>query len=620
MGKGTIISGGTDGQYQIRLNYGRVGFSSKVTSLEKQRDQIDQKIVDAVDAGDDQKEVDRLTLVRLAVQKQIDELQSQMPDDPELSAWCADYTEDLSGEIGTIEVPGEIGTVLIQPGYNGNAVYDATRDGQLLPTMMNSPWQAFFNFAVMSGWQKWMPTARFGVIDSIDRPNDLADITLDDATTSYQDLNINQASKLYDVPIEYMQCNAAAFEEGDNVLIEFTEQDWEQPKVVGFKEGPEPCASGYLVVRTSGHGINAPDWCIVWNMGKNAFATDVVDNSDDPVTAWPVEYDDISDWIDSKTETSTDNLNGIVQTYAGEGGFLTSAPFGQGMSYDDQEPPDDFTCHSGSPCNFATAYQYDEESQGVEGQKGYGQADFIGGRCGNPTGETEYIYDGNTYNTYEHLEIEYIVSGTVYGVKYTALVDGVWIEQVPNLNIEEVQEYYHQKQYYTSYDCFTMQESPFTFTDDFFGGYFSAYWYSKIHWVDPFMGLVEYEPTSSGDGSNSLDWHFTADGIYGNLDCPFSVAIVSKSLLITPQGTFTEPLVDIPLTYYALTQRARSQESYNPANINPYNQTVNEELSAEIQNLVEHVDDSAYPYELDDPDREVIKPALTMVFLEWEET
>ena len=76
------------------------------------------------------------------------------PSDPIVNAWCADLTEDLSGEIGTIEVPGERGTVLIQPGYGGNAVYDSSRDGQLQPLIACPAAQVFYNLAMLPGWQK----------------------------------------------------------------------------------------------------------------------------------------------------------------------------------------------------------------------------------------------------------------------------------------------------------------------------------------------------------------------------------------------------------------------------------------------------------------------------------
>lgn len=51
----------------------------------------------------------------------------------------------------------------------------------------------------------------------------------------------NFTTKLEAVPIEYMSCNAAAFSDGDAVLVKFEGQDWSSPKVIGFKENPAAC-------------------------------------------------------------------------------------------------------------------------------------------------------------------------------------------------------------------------------------------------------------------------------------------------------------------------------------------------------------------------------------------
>jgi hypothetical protein len=51
---------------------------------------------------------------------------------------------------------------------------------------------------------------------------------------------------LTDVPIEYMNCNSESFADGDEVIVEFTEQDWDQPKIIGFKEAPKPCTSVFV--------------------------------------------------------------------------------------------------------------------------------------------------------------------------------------------------------------------------------------------------------------------------------------------------------------------------------------------------------------------------------------
>ena len=52
-------------------------------------------------------------------------------------------------------------------------------------------------------------------------------------------------AKLSMVPVEYMNCHAAAFADGDEVLVEFSGQDWTSPKVIGFKKNPQTCDFDY---------------------------------------------------------------------------------------------------------------------------------------------------------------------------------------------------------------------------------------------------------------------------------------------------------------------------------------------------------------------------------------
>jgi hypothetical protein len=55
-------------------------------------------------------------------------------------------------------------------------------------------------------------------------------------------------TRLEAIPVEYMNCNAAAFADGDGVVVEFTGQDWSQSKVIGFKSNPESCGIDYYLV------------------------------------------------------------------------------------------------------------------------------------------------------------------------------------------------------------------------------------------------------------------------------------------------------------------------------------------------------------------------------------
>lgn len=173
------------------------------------------------------------------------------PANPRIGfAHCADLTENLSGDVGIIEIAGDAEKGFnIQPGYNGNAVYNAARDGaikQIQPFPRTVPTgEVFVNWARRPGWQKWKPNARYGVIGNIDYDSDTCQVNLDpcyatDAPDGEQ-LDINQTTTLQNVPIQYMNCNAAAFSNGDRVLVEFENQDWNSPKVIGFEMEPKSC-------------------------------------------------------------------------------------------------------------------------------------------------------------------------------------------------------------------------------------------------------------------------------------------------------------------------------------------------------------------------------------------
>jgi hypothetical protein len=163
-----------------------------------------------------------------------------------LNAWCADYTEAASGEVATLEIPNEPKTVLIAPG--GRAPVDA--DGELRMRALMTPPQAYYNAAILPGWQKFKPTYRSGVITAIS--GDTADVLLDEAKSSASDIadiglvnvefDVNQTSTLNAVPIVYQDCNAEVFEVGDPVVVQFMSQNWSTPRIIGFLSNPKECA------------------------------------------------------------------------------------------------------------------------------------------------------------------------------------------------------------------------------------------------------------------------------------------------------------------------------------------------------------------------------------------
>lgn len=235
MGKGTIVSSAGEGQYSVQINYDRDRYEKTIATLDANIATLEATIAGM---SPDDPEYNIKVLQKTALEKRKSSLQSSFPDDKTISAWCADFTEDLSGVVSTIEVPGESTAIQIAPGYSG-ASYDPAVNGQLSPTIGQNAFQAMYNLITLPGWQKWMPTFRYGTITSIDEDN--CDIALDEAVSSQQALNVNQEETLSSVPIEYMDCNGAVFSEGDTVLIKFEEQDWTKPKVIGFKEEPKPC-------------------------------------------------------------------------------------------------------------------------------------------------------------------------------------------------------------------------------------------------------------------------------------------------------------------------------------------------------------------------------------------
>ena len=295
MGKGRIVSGGEDGLYTVELLHNRERIDAEIDflaaklaelqaeldALEAEREEfvaernaIATEIDQAVDnvSGGEIPDVEALLVElsqvsaqiqaqdvrigmlkgrKLEAEKRKQQLES-VPADPQQQAWCADYTEDLTGEVATVEVPaegvvGEFATwrrVQIRPGYEGRANYLPARDGQMLHREGQAGYQAYFNAAILPGVQRWRPQYRIGVITSIDNEADTCSLTIQGEDSSAQSLIIDPPDSQYTktgVPIEYMSCDAAAFEVGDRVLVEFQDRDWQQPRVIGFEKEPKPC-------------------------------------------------------------------------------------------------------------------------------------------------------------------------------------------------------------------------------------------------------------------------------------------------------------------------------------------------------------------------------------------
>lgn len=296
MGKGQIVSADGEGAYRLKILYDRERAEAQITRLEEEITALDASIANKdteIAAAEDEAEYRAQVLdakihehtlapteaseqavkdatrehaeaVRLvaslrqaqaymrlrvvACEKRIAWMQEEMAEDIEVDAWCADYNEELTGEVGTVEVGREGGTlhVIVPGGEDGaGAAYDAARDGQLQSPASSTPSAAFVNYALLPGVAKWRPRYRTGTITALD--GDTCALTIAPARSTHQSFDANASGTLTGVPIEYMSCNGAAFQEGDDVIVEFTGQAWTAPTVVGFVRQPKRCLQPWAI-------------------------------------------------------------------------------------------------------------------------------------------------------------------------------------------------------------------------------------------------------------------------------------------------------------------------------------------------------------------------------------
>jgi len=194
-----------------------------------------------------QRELTTMILNRGELAKRINVIQDKNYS-PTYDIWCADYTVDASGEVATIEIPGEPQDVLIMP--SGAAHTDS--DGQLFARELMTGPQVYFNAAILPGWQKFKPTYRKGRITSIS--GNFADIVLDEVFSSIPrpTFGVNQTSTLQNVQIQYMDCNGEVFSVNDHVIIKFNNQNWSNPKIIGFANNPKTCGKYFVFAELVG--------------------------------------------------------------------------------------------------------------------------------------------------------------------------------------------------------------------------------------------------------------------------------------------------------------------------------------------------------------------------------
>jgi len=286
MGRATIISEIGAGQYTIKPVFDTATAAAQIARLTDENTAIDTRLAElATDIGNAQFDFDfasaalhaafingdetdslqdevnslvsllgslrqsrsLLSLKKTSNIKRSEFLAEQSTQPASISAWCADLTEGATGDVGTIEIGRTSTMPIIKPTAPG---HNAADDGQLQPVNLATPAAAFVNLALAPGAAKWRPRFRTGTASNIDTGLDTMDVTLD--AVEINGVACDQGLNLTAVPVSYMTCNAAAFSDGDAVVVEFTGQDFTAPLVVGFVDHPQPCSDVWIKLKING--------------------------------------------------------------------------------------------------------------------------------------------------------------------------------------------------------------------------------------------------------------------------------------------------------------------------------------------------------------------------------
>lgn len=138
-----------------------------------------------------QSEIDLQVQALTGLQKSLTKIEEHLVAEYKY-AWCADYSDLLAGDVGTLEVNGETDEIIIMPGGEDG-------EGLIYDSAAMSPSGWFYNLALFPGWQKAMPTYRIGEIVSIDYDHDRCDVALDDDRSRVRGLPINEGGTTYQI-------------------------------------------------------------------------------------------------------------------------------------------------------------------------------------------------------------------------------------------------------------------------------------------------------------------------------------------------------------------------------------------------------------------------------------
>jgi len=163
--------------------------------------------------------------------------------------WCADLSDELEGGLhGTLEVNRDNKTILIQPG-------GLAQSTKLQPTIASGPMTTAYNLAVLAAVQRDRPAYRVAVLSNLDKEKNTCTVVLNAAHSSQQNININKGLGYSGVEIDYMDCDAEAFEDGDNVIVQFQDGT---PVVIGFVSNPAFCTVEAFMIENWIQGVSLP--------------------------------------------------------------------------------------------------------------------------------------------------------------------------------------------------------------------------------------------------------------------------------------------------------------------------------------------------------------------------
>lgn len=317
MGRAEIVTDSGDGYYRIKVLHDTARSAVLLAQLQTSLANTELRLTTETD----ETAIAVLNLRKTALQKEIVRINDIIANaDYEAPAWCADYTAGMTGIVGTIDIAADSDKgINIQPGYEGGQAWNHARDGQHLPFLTMPVADAILNFTLMPAIQKWRPTYRYATISNVDQGADTCTATLWDETSRFLDIDINIQRVYHNVPITYMECDSAVFENGDDVIIKFDPYRSDgQPTVIGFHDNPRPCGECDECVLVRMAPLDYPDQpgYILWDPYRNMY----YDHPDLDGVTWPASRNDIATFLTKTTAiaNSDDDYVWLATEYHGE--------------------------------------------------------------------------------------------------------------------------------------------------------------------------------------------------------------------------------------------------------------------------------------------------------------